>query len=68
MNIFSFCIYGKDKKYCQGLIKNIEIINEFYPRFKIYVAVGNNVPEEYIDKYKKYTNVILNFHPLMEIY
>lgn len=55
--VFSYCLYGSQKKYCLGMIKNIEQITELYPDFKIYIHTGSDVPIEYIDKYNSYKNV-----------
>lgn len=59
MNIFSFCIYGSQMKYCKGLVENIKIINEYYPEYYIWIYMGNNVPDYYVSKYKEYKNVVL---------
>jgi hypothetical protein len=57
--IFSFCIYGDNPKYCLGMIKNLEQINELFPEFYTYITLGNNVSKEYIEKYKTFKNVKL---------
>ena len=50
MNIFSFCIYGTQKRYYyDGLLKNIKIINDNYPNYYIYIYVGTPYLEEYIN-------------------
>lgn len=56
---FSFCIYGDLKKYCQGLVENLEMINEHYPDYYIYIYIYDNVPSQYIEQYQKYHNVVL---------
>ena len=55
--VFSFCIYGNNYKYTQGLLENIEMIQEFYPDFQVWIAGGNDVPSEYIQKYNSYPSV-----------
>lgn len=57
IKIFSFCIYGQHKKYCQGLLENIKIISKEYPEFKIWIYGGDDVPEKYIKQYKEYEQV-----------
>lgn len=57
--IFSYCVYGCDKKYCLGMIKNIEQIIDIFPNFEIWITIGSDVPTHYIDKYKSYNNVHL---------
>lgn len=58
VKVFSFCIYGSIKKYTEGLLKNIELITEYFPEFKIWIYAGQDVPEDYIKKYKSYNQVI----------
>lgn len=57
MKVFSFSIYGDDKKYLLGLLKNIEIIREHYPDFHIFIYADKNLNEEYKKKYQSYDNV-----------
>lgn len=40
MKIFSFCLYGTDRNYYEGLLENIRIIKEFYPDYEIFVYKG----------------------------
>ena len=44
MKVFSFCLYGTKKKYCQGLMENIQHIQQFFPGFIVYVYVAPSVP------------------------
>lgn len=55
--VFSFCIYGNNKKYTQGLVENIKIILKYYPTFSVYIYVGCDVIENYIKIYNSYPNV-----------
>jgi hypothetical protein len=61
--VFSFCIYGSNPKYTFGLVKNLGQIRVHYPDFQTWIAVGNDVPQEYIEKYKRYPNVKLIHYP-----
>jgi len=54
--VFSYCLYGKDKKYCLGMIRNIEQINQYYPDFHVHIHCGNDVPEEYTNLMKQEYN------------
>ena len=58
-NIFSFCIYGSNPKYVEGMVKNLEQIRHYYPTFQTWIVVGNDVPSEYIEKYQSFPNVKL---------
>jgi hypothetical protein len=40
MKVFSFCIYGTEKNYYEGLLENIKIIQEYFPDFEIYIYKG----------------------------
>jgi len=40
MMVFSFCIYGTERNYYEGLLENVQIINEYFPEFEIYIYKG----------------------------
>jgi hypothetical protein len=40
MKVFSFCIYGNEINYYNGILENIQIIREYFPEFEIYVYKG----------------------------
>jgi hypothetical protein len=40
MKVFSFCIYGTERNYYEGLLENIQIIQEHFPDFEIYIYKG----------------------------
>jgi hypothetical protein len=56
--IISFCLYGNKDLYCLGLIENIDIINQKYNNWKIYIYY-NNIPEEILDIIKNKDNTYL---------
>ena len=56
VKVFSFCIYGDNKKYLDGLLENIKIIIEKFSDYHIWIYAGN-VPEEYEQRYKGYKQV-----------
>ena len=50
VNAFSFCLYNSyNPLYYDGLTENIKIIHKYYPDWAIYVYIGNDVTEEYIN-------------------
>jgi hypothetical protein len=61
-HVFSYCIYGSSSKYCRGMIKNLEQIEKLFPLFETWIHLGNDVPAEYIEEYKKFKNVKLIQH------
>jgi len=60
--VFSYCVYGSNPKYCQGMITNIEQITKIFPDFMIYISLGSDVPQSYIDAYKEHKNVKLIYY------
>jgi len=60
--VFSYCVFGNQKKYCLGMVKNLEQITQLFPDFKVFIYLGNDVPQEYIDTYKSFLNVTLIHH------
>jgi len=49
MKIFSFCIYGDDLKYYFGLRENIRLIEEYFPDFHIFIYVGSNRLDDFLN-------------------
>jgi hypothetical protein len=49
MKIFSFCIFGDDMKYYFGLRENIRLIREYFPEFHIFIYIGLNRNDDFID-------------------
>lgn len=60
MSAFTFCIYGSNPKYCEGLLRNLETIQTAYPDFKVIISAGSDVPESYITQYTSFPNVFVN--------
>lgn len=59
VNCFSFCLYGDKPKYTIGMCRNVQIINEFYPDWRIYIALGEGVPEDIVNVLGGQRNVVL---------
>ena len=67
MLIFSFCIYGTDLKYYEGLHENLKIISS-HPFFtanphKIYITHSPTAIQQYIDLYITFPNTTLSEMP-----
>lgn len=45
MKVFSFCLYGTNRMYYDGLLQNIATIREYFPDFSVYVYRGICDPE-----------------------
>jgi hypothetical protein len=62
LNVFSFCIYGPEQpKYHGDLLRNIDIITEHFPDWRIFIYVGADTTESYIRTLSSYPNVLLRF-------
>jgi hypothetical protein len=60
MNVFSFCLYGPETpKYYFGLLENILLINTYFPDWRIFVYLGNDVVESFINKLRANPTVVL---------
>ncbi len=59
VNCFSFCLYGDRPKYTIGMCRNVQLINQFYPDWRIYIAIGLGVPDDIIDVLGAQPNVVL---------
>ena len=57
--VISFSVYGTNKKYTIGILKNLELSSKIYPDWKVYIYYNNTVPLNMIEQYKKFENVEL---------
>ncbi|CAM4066324.1 Tetratricopeptide repeat protein [Rahnella bruchi] len=48
-NVISFSLYGASPKYCEVMIKNAQLSQEFYPGWTCRVYYNETVPEGVID-------------------
>lgn len=57
---FSFCLYGAERPiYYRGMIENVELIDQHFPDWKVYVYYAPDVTEVMITKLQSYPNVVL---------
>ena len=60
VNVFSFCLYGPENpKYHVGLIENLQLIQQYFSDWKVYVYVGSDITEERIAKILAFPQVVL---------
>lgn len=60
VNVFSFCLYGPpNPRYYDGLLGNIDLITKDFPNWKIFVYLGSDVAQDFIDVLKSFPNVVL---------
>lgn len=59
VNIFSFSLYGNERKYVSGLLENISLITAQYPLWQIWVYIGNDL--------NSLTKNTLSIHPNVKL-
>lgn len=47
VKVFSFCLYGNQKKYIDGFLQNVKLIGESFPDFEIHLYKGMDVEQEF---------------------
>jgi hypothetical protein len=52
--VISFCIFGSNQIYLDGLLDNISLCHYYYPGWSIYIY-GCSLPSAYIEKLTRYT-------------
>jgi hypothetical protein len=57
--IISFCLYGSDARYTNGIICNLELAKIIYPDWICRVYYGSSVPQDVVEKMKTYSNTEL---------
>jgi hypothetical protein len=57
--VISFSIFGDSKKYCIGLLRNLELAKDIFPDWLVYVYYNDTVPMFYIEEYRKFDNAVL---------
>jgi len=57
MKVISFCLYGNQPKYVNGLFENMDIIGTHLSDFMVYLYIGNDVSAEVLIKCKTYKNL-----------
>ena len=60
VNVFSFCLYGPENpRYYPGMLENIYLAGIYYPTWKVYVYVGTDVPDTFVQRMSACTNVVI---------
>ena len=58
--VISFCLWGKEKRYLVGLVKNIELAKLYYPNFVCYIYIHkDSVPHEIFDEISRFDNIFV---------
>lgn len=60
VQVFSFCLYGPENPYYyRGMLENLELIRKHFPDWKVYIYLGNDVPEHTRERLASYPFVVL---------
>lgn len=60
LKVISFCLWGNEKRYTTGLIKNIELAKMYYPDWKCMVYIHEpSVDPNIFSELEKYDNAII---------
>ena len=59
VSVFSFVVYGYDKKYTQGILANLQLIQIAYPTWQVWIYYGSDVDDSMLSQYRSYSNAVL---------
>lgn len=59
MKVFSFTLFGDKDKYCKGMIRNCELIQEFFTDWECWIWIGDGVPIAILDQLHAFSFVKL---------
>jgi hypothetical protein len=58
LKVISFCLWGNEKRYVVGLIKNIELAKLYYPEWRCFVYIHtSSINQDMIDQLEMFDNV-----------
>lgn len=57
--VISFSVFGSNPKYCIGMLRNLELSNNIFSEWFVYIYYNDTVPDVYLEQYKKFNNVTL---------
>lgn len=63
MKVVSYCVYGTNRMYLQGMTRNLQQIREFLPDWEAWILVSATVPSEYV---KTWETLGARIHPTEE--
>jgi hypothetical protein len=59
VSVFSFVVYGNDKKYTHGLLTNLQLIQIAYPSWQVWIYYGSDVDDSILLQYRYFSNAVL---------
>jgi hypothetical protein len=57
--VFSFVVYGNQKKYTHGILANLQLIQIAYPSWQVWIYYGSDVDDSMLLQYRSYSNAVL---------
>jgi hypothetical protein len=57
--VVSFCLYGDNPYYTEGLLENIALVGHHFPTWKVYVYVAPDVSERMLSHLRVLSSVVL---------
>jgi hypothetical protein len=57
MIVFSFSLFGKDPIYNKGILENARILNNVFPKYRVYIYLADDVPVQTIECLQRFPNV-----------
>jgi protein O-GlcNAc transferase len=61
IKVFSFTLFGDQDRYCKGMLCNVEEIEKRFPDFKIWIYIGDSVPNSILIELANHSSVKLLF-------
>jgi len=59
VSVFSFVVYGNQKKYTHGILANLQLIQITYPSWQVWIYYGSDVDDSILSQYRSYSNAVL---------
>lgn len=59
VSVFSFVVYGNQKKYTHGILANLQLIQIAYPLWQVWIYYGSDVDDSILSQYRSYSNAVL---------
>ena len=59
VSVFSFVVYGNQKKYTHGILANLQLIQLTYSSWQVWINYGSDVDDSILSQYRSYSNAVL---------
>ena len=58
MKVVSFCLYGTQRHYQTGAIRNVELCKQVYPGWEIWIYASPTIPKNILTELKLFQKVL----------